>query len=62
MTICKISIFSEMAKYDYFQYEYFFKKIVIFRLKNVTKKKTYPPPSFSLLDIKNLQGMRVGFN
>ena len=46
MTICKITFFSEMAKYDYFQYEYFFKKIVIFRLKNETKKKTYPPIFF----------------
>ena len=61
MTICNITIFSEMAKYDYLQYEYFFKKKVIFRLK-ILKKKTYAPASSSLLNIKNLQGMRVGFN
>ena len=62
-------------KYDYLQYNYFFRngKIWLFAiwvffqkkshisLKNI-KKKTYAPASSSLLNIKNLQGMRVGFN
>ena len=39
-----MTIFPEMAKYDYLQYDYFFKKIVIFRLKNMTNTKTYAPP------------------
>ena len=37
-----MTIFSEISKYDYLQYEYFFKKIVIFRRKNMTKKKPMP--------------------
>ena len=41
MTICNMTIFSKISKYDYLQYEYFFKNLVIFRLKNMTKKKTY---------------------
>ena len=41
MTILNMTIFSKTVKYDYLQYDYFFEKIVIFVLKNMTKKKTY---------------------
>ena len=41
MTFCNMTIFSKTAKYEYLQYEYFSKKIVIFDFKNMTKKKTY---------------------
>ena len=39
MTICNMTIFSKTAKYEYLQYEYFSKKIVIFDFKNMTNKK-----------------------
>ena len=42
MTICNMTIFSKTAKYEYLQYEYFSKKIVIFDFKNMTKKKPMP--------------------
>ena len=38
-----MTIFSKIAKYEYLQYEYFSKKIVIFDFKNMTKKKPMAP-------------------
>ena len=41
-----MTIFSKTAKYEYLQYEYFSKKIVIFDFKNMTKKKPMTPAQF----------------
>ena len=41
MTICDMTIIFKFSKYDYFQYDNNFKKIVILKNLNMTKKKTY---------------------
>ena len=49
MTICNMTIFSEIAKYDYLQYEYFFEKMVIFHLKIMTNKNLWKTLTFTML-------------
>ena len=40
MTICDMTIIFIFPKYDYLKYDNNFKKIVIFKNQNITKKKT----------------------
>ena len=39
-----MTIIFKYPKYDYLQYDNNFKKIVIFKIQNMTQKKTYAPP------------------
>ena len=52
MTISNMTIFLQTLKYDYLQYDYFLKIIVIFEIQNMTKKPMGPrrPRQLVLMD------------